>query len=146
MRFQRLTDEFKIRFAQNGSFELRPGESIKDAVRRHDVPDGYGAYFITSIHGAKKEVVYIGRSGTLQQDGTFKKQALRRRLTMKQEGEYRETFFVRKMEEMKLDCLRFNWFVTHTKNTMVLPALAEAELIQAFWEDQGVLPLWNKTV
>jgi hypothetical protein len=65
---------------------------------------------------------------------------------MKQNGEYRKDFFKRIIKEMNIDHLNFSWFITYTKSIRTLPALAEAELVQAYWEDKNVLPLLNKSI
>lgn len=46
------------------------------------------------------------------------------------------------LKETAASELRFEWFVTRTERA-VLPILAEARLLQAFFEDQRKLPKYN---
>lgn len=127
---------------EHGTFDLLPGESINVAVREHNVPRMKGVYVIF----AGKEIVYIGKAGTLLRDGSFRNQTLRVRLTRKQDKVSRKIFFETKMEEMNLPALRFEWFVTFDgARTLVPPFLAEAELLAAFYSDFRRLPSWNKS-
>lgn len=146
MKLKEILKSYSDKYSHRGYFDLNPGESINDAVRHHDIPREYGVYIVTAHRGNTKEVIYIGKAGTLQQNGEFKKQTLRKRLTMKQNGEYRRNFFIRIMNENDYDKLTLKWFITYNEYIKVLPALAEAELIQTYWQDNQSLPILNKSI
>ena len=129
---------------RHGSFALKFDERIDDVVRRENVPLQYGVYVISESGRPGAEILCIGKSGTLCQDGTLKAQALRKRLTMKQDGVYRRVFFTNKMKELGLPSLHFEWFVTFASTTHVPPFLAEAQLLAAFYGEFSYLPRWNK--
>jgi len=134
----------QTRFADNGQFLLRPGESIGRVVSREKVPTGRGVYII--FRGRSRErPVYIGKAGTIRADGSWKDQGLRKRLRMKQQGESRGKFFRKLMAEKSSAGLKFVWFVTHNRNSKVIPALVEMELLQAHYDSYGCLPELNKS-
>jgi hypothetical protein len=92
----------------------------------------------------KIDIVYIGKSGTLQQNGKFKEQMLRARLNNKQEGIKREEFFNEKLAKEKIDGLDIYWFVTFDNNSQDLPGYVEGLLLQRYYSVYGRLPAWNK--
>ena len=145
MQINKLIQEFINIFDNKGSFELLSNENINEVVLRENVPDEYGVYIIYGIKDNLESIIYIGKSGTLKNNGKFKDQALRKRLTMKQEGMKRKDFFVKIINDKNYDKLRFQWFITYDTNNNDLPGYAEAKLIQAYVEDNNCLPLLNKS-
>jgi len=139
---ERVIEEFRVKFPVRGKFELSQGQRIREVVRSAEVPDRYGIYIISDPQG---RVLYIGRAGTVCNDGTFKRQTLRRRLTNKQDGLPRQQFFEDVLRIRGLESLHFEWFVTFDREDRVLPCLAESELLQAYFNDYGRLPPYNKT-
>jgi hypothetical protein len=92
-------------------------------VRREKIPNERGTYIISKC-GDPHTTLYIGKAGTINQDGSWKDQGIAQRLTRKQDGIYRRDFFIRLMTEEQLTGLSFRWFVTHDHNTNIIPALA----------------------
>jgi hypothetical protein len=133
------------RFANRGMFALLPGESINEAVKRHNVSNLFGIYVIFGSDDLEVPI-YIGKAGTINSDGSWKAQGISGRLTMKQDGVYREAFFRDLMSNEKLSGLTFFWFVTHGGSVSVVPALAEMELLQAFYDEYRRLPRLNRCV
>jgi hypothetical protein len=134
----------RTRFATNGQFSLRAGESINEVVSREEVPNNPGVYIIFRRRDLERPL-YIGKAGTIKADGSWRKQGLRKRLTMKQGGVFRRKFFSKLMADNGFG-LKFVWFVTHDQNCRIIPALAEAELLQAHYDQYGCLPELNKCV
>jgi excinuclease UvrABC nuclease subunit len=126
----------------SGDFELKQGEDIRKILKEKNVPNEYGIYI---IYNDKNEIIYIGKAGTVNNDGSFKKQGLRKRLKMKQNGMYRHIFFQKIIKENNYKFLKFKWFVTY-KNEGIYPFLAEAELLSRYLDIYKKLPLLNKTV
>jgi hypothetical protein len=143
MKTASLMNEFREMFPQHGEFTLSPDQSVSTAVKEHDVPNKPGAYVISSVTPSRTEVVYIGKSGTVNKDGSWKNQGLRKRLTKKQDNESRSVFFKRYMEKHSLLGLHFEWFVTFGSESEVLPIFAEAQLLQAFFCEHQRLPHLN---
>lgn len=130
MTFAMAVDDARTRFPNNGRFSLHAEESINDVVKREKVPAGRGVYIIFRWDDAERPL-YIGRAGTVNQDGKWKEQDLAKRLTMKQGGKYRREYFRDLMREQSIAGLTFQWFATYDQTNKVIPALAEMELLQA---------------
>ena len=93
MQINKLIQEFTKEFDKYGSFELLPNEIINEVVIREKIPNEYGIYIIYGIKDELEAIIYIGKSGTLKNNGKFKNQSLRKRFTMKQEGIIRKDHF-----------------------------------------------------
>ena len=143
MPFEHALEAARTRFAHNGRFTLHPDESINDVVKREGVPTGKRIYVIFGGDNAERPL-YIGKSGTVNQDGSWKGQTLRKRMTMKQGGISRRHFFGSLMSEEFNAGLTFQWFVTHNETVKTIPALAELELLQAHFEQFDCLPKLNR--
>ncbi|MBN3761161.1 hypothetical protein [Burkholderia sp. Ac-20365] len=128
----------------HGEFELRAAESINDVVRLERVSDGFGVYVIYGQCEGEREVLYIGKAGTICQDGTVKMQGIRSRLTMKQDGVYRREYFQSVIRDRGLDALLFEWFETYAGGKGHTPFLSEAILLDSFLQSTGSLPVLNK--
>ncbi len=130
------------KYKHQGHFFFKKGNNL--AVQSKDVPDLAGVYYILRLAKGKVDLVYIGRSGTMQQNGSMKVQSLRSRLNNKQDGSKRQVFFDQKMDAETIDGLDIYWFVTMDSDHQDLPAYVEGLLMQRFFEVFGRLPLWNK--
>ena len=141
-----MINVLKKKYPKNGHFNVSMGQKIKEAAKENNVPNEYGIYLIYEGHDCKGELIYIGRSGTIQSDGTIGSQGIRNRLGMKQNGgRYRNDFFKEEME-MRQKGISVAWFVTfNIEGQNTLPALAESEAMQAFYELKGRLPELNKS-
>lgn len=135
-----MFDELKI-YKNNGHFFFKRGNSLKDVSK--DVPDLPGVYYIIRLAGGRVKLVYIGKSGSIEQDGQFKKQGLRGSLNNKQGGLQRQDYFEKKFREENIDGLDIYWFVTFDKTNRNLPGYVEGLILQIHFERYGCLPEWN---
>ncbi len=86
--------------------------------------------------------MYIGKGGTIQNDGSFKKQNLKERINNKQDGVKRQEFFSQKLsEESDISQLFIEWYIIDTKQ--YIPGYYEAALIQEYYQQHARLPRWN---
>jgi hypothetical protein len=145
MTFHEAIEAAKARYTNNGQFLLLGNESINAVVKREKVPDVRGVYLIFGNDDHERPL-YIGKSGTLYQDGTWSEQSLAKRLTMKQDGIYRGEYFRTLIDRERLGGLIFRWFETHGHSVKIIPALAEMELLQAYYDEYGILPRKNNQV
>jgi len=136
-----MFDELK-RYKNSGHFFFKKGDRLAEVSQ--EVPELPGVYYILRLARGKIDLVYIGKSGTITQLGTFKDQLLKGRINNKQDNIKRQVFFDKKMAEENIDGLDIYWFVTMDKTNNVLPGYVEGLLMQRFFEVHGKLPLWNK--
>jgi hypothetical protein len=130
------------KYKHSGHFFFKKGDSLFEVSK--DVPELPGVYYIIRLAEGKVELVNIGNSGTIAQNGQFKGQLLKSRINNKQDGMKRQDFFDKKMVEENIDGLDIYWFVTFDESNNDLPSFVKAQLMQRFYEVHGKLPLWNK--
>lgn len=124
----------------NGQCSFKIGDCLSCVTS--NIPNGYGVYCIYA-NSANGELLYIGKGGTVNADGTLKGQQLRKRLNNKQDKQKREKYFVERMKSEHLEILIIKWYIL--KDSSILPAFLEAMLIQAYFEKNKKLPRWNKS-
>jgi hypothetical protein len=130
------------KYKNKGHFFFQKGDTLTNVSK--DVPDLPGVYYILKLAKGKIDLVYIGKSGILRQDGTFGDQLLKKRINNSHDGMSRQNFFDRKMQEEYIDGLDIYWFVTFGEKNQDLPGYVEGLLMQRHFEAHGTLPSWNK--
>ena len=126
-------------YKNNGHFFYKNGDRLKKAGK--DIANAPGVYIIYRLAEGKIQLVYIGKSGTVNQDGSFRKQLLSKRITRRS----RRMMFEKEFLKKEYDALDIYWYVTFDNENRDLPAYVEGLLLQRYYEVHGVLPEWNKT-
>lgn len=135
-----MFDEVK-KYKNKGHFFFNKGDRLADVSR--DVPELPGIYYIIRLAKSKVDLVYIGKSGTINQSGLFKDQLLKGSINNKSNGIKRQEYFEQKMFEENIDGLDIYWLVTMDKINNDLPGYVEGLLMQKYFDIHGTLPLWN---
>ena len=134
--------EILNKYQTKGSFTFFKGERLSSKCG--NIPNEPGVYLIHAVKNMKKELVYIGASAKMNQNGTFKIQKLRKRIqNMQNSSMRRQTYFENKIRDMNLVSIEVNWYVTYDGNHKDLPLNIEGSLLQSHYDEFGVLPLWN---
>lgn len=129
------------KYLNNDHFFFKIGDNLKEVSKA--VPDLPGIYYILRLAKGKIDLVYIGKSGTIKQNGSFKQQGLNGRLNNKQNGLKRQDYFEMKCEQERIDALDIYWYVTFDHKNKDLPGFVEGILMQRFFESFDQLPEWN---
>ncbi len=146
MIFKHKVELYKESFPIHGQFEISSGNELRNKIRASNVSNKPGCYVIYKNSIESHNVIYIGKAGTMKTDGSFKDQGLAGRLCAKQEKMPRPQFFQEIIEKHKISILYFQWFVTFNGQSKILPAKAEADLLQAYFDEYGELPMLNKDI
>ncbi len=110
-------------------------------IKTKDIPTGYGVY-IFHKNILDGDILYIGESGTILQNGRYKTQGVRDRLNNKQDGMRREEFLRMKMnEDNTIQKIIIEWYLIDVRK--YLPGLIEALLLQDYFTQYSCLPIWN---
>lgn len=129
------------KYKNNGHFFFKRGQTLLQVC---NAPEQPGVYYILMLRKGKIELVYIGSSGTINQQGKFSSQLLRGRINNKQTGMKRQQFFEEIMLQKEIDAFDIYWFITFDKDNRHLPSYVEALLLQKHFDIYGCLPQWNK--
>jgi len=110
--------------------------------------DGSGVYLVYALKNGRIELVYIGSSGKILNDGTvkYRKGGLYDRIVNGyQIGRTpRKKSWKTKLIKENIEALDIYWYETINSESMDIPAFVEATIIQRFFEMNGRLPQWNK--
>ena len=141
-----MFDELK-KYTQTNHFFFKPSDNLGQVC---NAPTNMsGVYVICALKGGRVELIYIGRSGEVKQDGTlFIRKAglggLKDRLVNgKQFGEARRNSWKAQILKEGIEALDIYWYVTHCDNFVDCPRVVENKLLQRHYDVYGRLPKWN---
>lgn len=137
-----MFDEIK-KYKNNGHFFFRTGDKLNDASKA--VPELPGVYYIARLSNNKIDLVFIGKSGTVNQNGNIKGPLLKELFNNNPEGKKSQQYFEAKISKERIDALDIYWFVTMDKTNHDLPGYVQGLLMQRFFDLDGRLPMWNKS-
>lgn len=153
-----LVRKLKQLYGINGSFIVTPSRGISENLRESKnkgQSGGKGVYVFSTIKKGKERIVYIGKAGTLQSDGSWGKQDLFGRISNKnyqsEYGKYnltnplnRQAFFNLVFAHKDAEKIKVYWFVTWDGvKYHEFPSLAEAKAMQFYYDSYKRLPEWN---
>ncbi|WP_297032741.1 hypothetical protein [Prevotella sp.] len=128
-----------IEYKAKGYCSFRLGDFLNRQTE--NIPAGYGVYLFRK-NTEDGDILYIGKSGTMLQNGSYKAQYLRKRLNNKQDGIKREDFLSEKIKEnTEIWQIIIEWYIIDERKH--LPGLIEAILLQGYYTQHSCLPIWN---
>jgi hypothetical protein len=130
-----------------GIFFLEKGEKIREVLVENNISNEYGVYLIYSIKDNTEELIYIGKSGTISQNGEFKRQGIKDRLkAVTTNNMQRDKYFQQEViDKYNFDKLKFVWIITFDDKWKELPAYSESRLLQLYYDNHSVLPTLNRS-
>lgn len=99
----------------------------------------YGIYTIKQRQSGN--VLYIGKAGSIRNNGSFREQGLQRRFKNRKTNDVHADIWFRELSE-EYGCLQIDYFVL---DKSVSPALCEAILLQGYLNENGELPKMNRS-
>ncbi|QOD59424.1 hypothetical protein H9I45_08560 [Polaribacter haliotis] len=109
--------------------------------------NGVGIYLVYELKNGRINLVYIGCSGKIKQNGTKKVRIggmCDRIINGKQFGGPRKQTWKLKLTDEKIDALDVYWYETFDKNNTDIPSFVEGLILQRYFEIYGQLPKWNR--
>jgi len=139
------------KYNQKDEYSYRIGDNF-NKVCNAPKQDG-GVYIVSSISDNRENVIYIGASGKMLQNGTFKVRdgGMRYRLINGTANDdhgvvvKRKKLWNKNMEKMKITEIKIRWWITFDEQNQNISTCVEGRLIQAFYDIYGKLPEWNKS-
>lgn len=108
---------------------------------------GSGIFLVYSVENEDKELIMVGSTGTIQNDGTLK---------IKNGGLYdkivnghqfaktaRKYSWITQMKLENIVRLEVAWYETFNEKNKIIPTFLEAQILQNFLDENGRLPKWN---
>jgi hypothetical protein len=133
------------KFKVTNSFTFTPEDSLESNCNATET--GCGVFLVYTIYSEAKELIMVGSTGTVQNDGTLKS---------KNGGLYdkivnghqfaktgRKYSWPTQMKLEKIKILEVFWYETFNEKTKVIPTFMEAQILQNFLDETSKLPRWN---
>jgi hypothetical protein len=122
--------------------------SIDDSLEEVcNASEGSGVFLVYAIDGEEKELIMVGSTGTIQNDGTLKSK--NGGLFDKIVNGHQFAKTGRKYSwpaQMKLENiarLEVYWYETFNEKSKVIPTFLEGQILQNFLDENAKLPRWN---
>ncbi|MDT8412699.1 MAG: hypothetical protein RQ875_09575 [Vicingaceae bacterium] len=109
-----------------------------------------GIYLVYELKNGKVELVYVGSSGKVQNDGQIKHRnggMYDRIVNGHQFGKVpRKKSWKQKLIEENIEALDVYWYETANNEMLDIPAFVECQILQKFLDIYGRLPKWNNEI
>ena len=109
--------------------------------------DGNGIYLVYSLVLNEKELIYVGSTGTVQNNGNIKVKIgglYEKIVNGHQFGKQaRKESWPTQMKNENLETLEIHWVETFNNETKDIPTFIEGLILQKHLDENRVLPRWN---
>ena len=133
------------KFKTKGQFSFTENDSLENACNASET--GSGVFLVYNGKGEEQELIMVGSTGTIQNDGTLKS---------KNGGLYdkivnghqfaktgRKYSWPSQMKLEKIEMLEVYWYETFNAKNKFIPTYVEGLILQKFLDENGKLPRWN---
>jgi len=133
------------KFKTTKSFTFTVEDSLEEVCNAPEA--GTGIFVVYAVDVEEKELIMVGSTGTVQNDGTLKS---------KNGGLYdkivnghqfaktgRKYSWPAQMKKEDIARLEVVWYETFNEKNKVIPTFAEGQVLQNFLDENGRLPRWN---
>jgi len=132
------------KFKVSNSFTFTIEDSLEQAC---NASEGAGVFVVYAVEGDAKELIMVGSTGTVQNDGTLKS---------KNGGLYdkivnghqfaktgRKYSWPAQMKLETISALEVVWYETFNADITAIPTAVEGQVLQNFLDENAKLPRWN---
>ena len=133
------------KFKTTNSFSLTLDNNLEEVCNAFD--NGSGVILVYDATNEEKELIKVGSTGTVQNDGTLKS---------KNGGLYdkivnghqfaktgRKYSWPAQMKKEDINRLEVVWYETFNEKSKAIPTFVEGQVLQNFLDENGKLPRWN---
>ena len=133
------------KFKTQNTFTFSQDDSLEVVCNAPEA--GSGVFLVYAVDGEEKELIMVGSTGTIQNDGTLKS---------KNGGLYdkivnghqfaktgRKYSWPAQMKLENIERLEVSWYDTFNAKNKVIPTFVEGQMLQNFLDENGKLPRWN---
>jgi hypothetical protein len=131
------------KFKVSDKFSFAAEDSLEQAC---NASEGSGVFLVYAV-AEEKELIMVGSTGTVQNDGTLKIKngGLKEKIV---EGHQfaktgRKYSWPAQMKKEDISLLEVVWYETFNDKTKGIPTAVEAQVLQNFLDENGRLPKWN---
>jgi hypothetical protein len=129
------------KFTVKGNFTFTQEDNLEAVCNASDNASGVFVVY------ADKELIMVGSTGTVQNDGTLKSKngGLHDKIVNGHQFAKtgRKYSWPAQMKKENIDTLEVFWFETFNNDTKSIPTSIEGQVLQNFLDENGKLPRWN---
>lgn len=133
------------KFKTNNSFNFTTDHSLEEVCNASE--SGSGVFLVYAVDGEEKELIMVGSTGTVQNDGTLKSKngGLFEKIVNGHQFAKtgRKYSWPAQMKLEKIERLEVSWYETFNDKTKSIPTAVEGAILQNFLDENGKLPKWN---
>ena len=133
------------KFTVKGNFTFTPEDSLEAVCSASD--NASGVFVVYAVAADVKELIMVGSTGTVQNDGTLKSKngGLYDKIVNGQQFAKtgRKYSWPAQMKKENIDTLEVLWFETFNDSIKAIPTSIEGQVLQNFLDENGKLPRWN---
>jgi len=132
-------------FEVKGNFAYTQNDSLEEVCNASE--SGSGVFIVYAINGADKELIMVGSTGTVQNDGTLKSKngGLHDKIVNGHQFAKtgRKYSWPAQMKLENIEALEIFWYVTFNNDVKLIPTFIEGKILQNFLDENRKLPRWN---
>jgi hypothetical protein len=136
-------------YKEHSFFHFSPKDQLKAVCNAPS--DKAGIYIVYGCFNGERELIYIGSSGHVTNDGSIHVRTsglggIKDRVVNGHHfnKEKRNISWPRQMIAEKIEMLEIHWYVTHNADLIHSPCYVEHCLLHAYLNAEKRLPRWNK--
>ncbi|HEY0045197.1 MAG TPA: hypothetical protein VGB44_00635 [Flavobacterium sp.] len=133
------------KFKSTNSFSFTPDDNLEEVCNATQT--GSGVFLVYSADGDEKELIMVGSTGTVQNEGTLKSKSGGLYDKIVNGHQFAKTArkytWPTQMKAENISRLEVYWYETFTEKVKVIPTFAEAQILQLYFAETGRLPRWN---
>lgn len=133
------------KFKVNNSFTFTTEDSLEEVSNASET--GSGIFLVYAVDGENKELIMVGSTGTIQNDGTLKSKngGLNDKIVNGHQFAKtgRKYSWPAQMKLENIERLEVSWYETFNDKVKVIPTFIEGQILQNFLDENGRLPRWN---
>jgi hypothetical protein len=126
------------------SFSYTINDSLEEVC---NAPETSGIFLVYDIKIEKKDLIMVGSTGTIQNDGTLKSKngGLNDKIVNGHQFAKtgRKYTWPVQMKLENIDRLEVEWYECFNDKIKLIPTTIEGQILQSFLDENGKLPRWN---
>ncbi|MEO8236255.1 MAG: hypothetical protein ABI549_12625 [Flavobacterium sp.] len=133
------------KFKVSNSFTFTIEDSLEVVCNATETASG--VFLVYSIENEVKELIMVGSTGTIQNDGSLKSKGGGLYDKIVNGHQFAKTgrkySWPAQMKKENISRLEVFWYETYNDKTKVIPTFVEAQMLQNFLDENNCLPRWN---
>jgi len=126
-------------------FTYTTDDSLEEVCNASE--NGSGIFLVYAVEVEEKELIMVGSTGTIQNDGTLKSKngGLFEKIVNGHQfaKTARKYTWPTQMKSENISRLEVYWYESFNEKNKVIPTFIEGQILQNFLDDKGKLPRWN---